>query len=306
MNNKRNIILGVILLAVIASGIFILNRQSNLEGENEQLSMQVDSLILEKEALLVEFEAIQMAFAEEESRADSLSTVLAEVQEEIAKRNVAAQKIKKQNTTEVNALKKEIEQLRQLYSETESYVTELRNENAVLLAQNLELTENVKEMQTENDQLVEKGMDLEASNTQLEKSVEKYKRASVKASGFQINTDKKSGKLTTSAKKVRNIHVSFDMNNIPPEYQKDQTLYLVISDEMGVPVKVANPIRVRLKTNDGVTAELEAQQEQKVKLEANQRIEFIQEFESKLKAGKYKATVYSEMGLLGSSSFNLR
>ncbi len=305
MNNKRNIIAVVILLAVIAGGIFMMSRQSKLEDQNELLTAQVDSLILEKEALLVEFEAIQLAFRDEESKADSLSTVLADVQEQIAKRNVAAQKIKQQHTTEVSALKKEIEQLRQLYTESETYIAQLKSENAALLAQNMELTENVQSMQVANDQLTAKGQTLEASNTQLQKTVGKLTAASVKASNFQINADKKSGKNTSSAKKVRSINVSFDMNNVPAEYQGNHTIYLVITDEFGTPVKIDNPIRVQLKTNDGKVNEIEAQQVQKVKLSANQRIDFNQEFDSKLKAGKYKATVHSEMGILGSGSFVL-
>ena len=305
MNNRKNVILIVLLLLLIVGGIFVMNRQSKLEGQNEELSMQVDSLLLEKEALLIEFEAIQLAFQEEESRADSLSTVLADVQQQITERNAAAQKIKQQHTTEVSGLKKEIEELRQLRTESETYIAQLKSENAALLAQNLELTENVQSMQVANDQLTEKGQNLEASNSQLQKTVGKLTAASVKASNFQINADKKSGKNTANAKKVRSINVSFDMNNVPAEYQVNQTIYLVITDEFGTPIKVANPIRVQLKTNDGKINEIEAQQEKKVKLSANQRIDFTQEFDSKLKAGKYKATVHSQLGILGSGSFVL-
>ncbi len=296
----------MILLAIIAGGIFIMNRQSKLQDQNEQLTSQVDSLMLEKEALLIEIEAIQLAFKDEESKADSLSTVLADVQEQIAKRNIVAQKIKQQHTTEASALKKEIEQLRKLRTESETYIAKLKSENAELIAQNMELTENVQEMQSENDQLTAKGNNLEASNTQLQKSVVKLKAATVKASDFQINTDKKSGKNTIAAKKVRTVNVSFDLNNVPSEHQGNHTIYLVITDEMGMPIKVANPVRTRITSMEGQVFEIEAQQEQKIKLTTNQRIDFSQQFESKLKAGKYKATIYSsEMGILGSSSFIL-
>ena len=304
MNKKTSIIAAVVLLAVIAGGIFMLNRQSQLLNENAELSMQVDSLLIEKEALLKEIDGITLAFKTEESRADSLSTVLADVQEQIEKRNAAAQKIRQQHTTEVNELKKEIEQLRKFREENEALVAQLRNENAALLAQNTELTETVGEMQSENEQLTAKGEALQASNQELEKNVSKLKAASVKASNFQVVVDKKSGKLTTSAKKARSINVSFDMNNVPKEHQGNHTLYLVVTDELGMPVKVANPIRVRINL-DGKPAELEAQQEQKVNLSTDQHIEFNQEFDEKLKPGKYKASIYSEMGLMGTSGFVL-
>lgn len=304
MNKRTNIIAAIILLVVIVGGIFMMNRQSKLQDQNAQLEMQVDSLLQEKAALLAEMDGLQLAFAAEEMRADSLSTVLADAQEEIAKRNVAAQKIKQQHTTEVNELKKEIEQLRKIRTETESLITQLKDENAALLAQNMELTETVGEMQSENEQLTAKGQALEANKQELEKSVSALKAASVKASNFQVTVDKKSGKMTTSAKKARTIDVSFDMNNIPKEHQGNYTLYLVITDELGMPVKVANPVRFRVNL-DGKPAEMEAQQEKKVKLSTDQRIEFTQEFDTKLKAGKYKAAIYSEMGLMGTSNFVL-
>jgi hypothetical protein len=311
MNKNRTIIAAVIILAVLIGGGLMMNHQVKLQNENEQLTVQVDSLLEQKAALLVEMESLQLAFEDEHSRADSLSTILTEVQTQVAQRNAAAIKIKNQHTTEVGALKKEIEELRKLRIEAEGYVNQLRDENAALLAQNTELTQTLGEVQNANETLTAKGQALLVSNDQLQtnnsslkESVAKLKAASVKASGFQITTDKKSGKSTLNAKKVKAINISFDMNAVPAEHQGNQTLYLVVTDEMGVPAKVDNPVRVRI-TTDGQIMEIESQQSKEVKLVANQRIDFEQQFDSKLKAGKYKATIYSKVGMLGSSNFVL-
>lgn len=304
MNNRTNIIAAVILLVVIVGGIFMISRQSKLQNQNTQLESQVESLLLEKEALISEMDALEIALSSEKFRTDSLSSVVAEVQEQIAQRNAAAQKIKQQHTTEVNALKKEIEELRQLRTEAENIMAQLQNENAALLASNLELSETVADMQMRNEELAIKGESLEQTNVALEKSVSKLKAATVKASNFEVSVDKKSGKATINAKKVRTINVSFDMNNVPAEHQGKHTLYLVITDETGTPISVENPVRTRI-THNNQPLELEAQQEQEVTLTANQRIDFTQNLDSKLKAGKYKAAVYSDMGLMGSSNFTL-
>ena len=304
MNKRTNIIAAVIILAVIAAGIFMMNRQTKLEDQNTQLTMQVDSLLIEKAALLDEMDKLQLAFSQEELRADSLSTVLAEVQQQIAKRNIAAQQIKKQHTTEIGALKQEIEQLKQFRMEAEGFIAQLKEENIALLAQNAELTETVGAVQSENEQLTAKGVALQVSNQDLQSSVSKLKAASVKATNFQVNLDRKSGKNTIAAKKAKTVHVSFDMNNVPVEHQGAKTLYLVITDEVGTPVKVSNPVRARIDVN-GKTTEFEAQQEKKITLAKDQNLNFTQNLEGKLKPGKYKATIYSEMGVMGSSGFTL-
>ena len=304
MSKRNKIIAAALLLLVIIFGGVMMNRQTKLKEENKQLTIQVDSLQQEKAQLLAELDGLNAAFESEKNRADSLSTVLASAQEEIARRNAAAKKIKQQNTQEAAALKAEIQQLRLLKSESEGIIAQLRKENEALLAQNAALSETVQQIQSENVQLNEKGEALAVSNKELEKSVAKLKAATVKASDFQVTVNKKSGKTTAAAGRAKSISVGFDMNNIPVEHQVKQTIYLVISDDKGSPVKVANPIMARLNVN-GKPVEIEAQQEQKVKLGTNQRIEFEQPLDEKMKAGNYKVSIFSEMGLLGSSKFTL-
>lgn len=304
MSNRNKIIAGSLLLLVIIIGGVMLNRQTKLKEENKHLTIQVDSLQQEKVRLLAELDGLNAAFETEKGRADSLSTLLADAQEEIARRNALAKKIKQQNTVEAAALKAEIQQLRLLKSESEGIIAQLRKENEALLAQNAALNETVQQVQAENDQLNEKGVALTVSNKELEKSVAKLKAATVKASDFQVVVNKKSGKTTASAGKAKSISVSFDMNNVPIEHQVRQTIYLVITDDKGSPVKTENPIRTRLQV-DGKPIEIEAQQEKKIKLGTNQQIEFEQSFDEKIKAGNYKVSIFSEMGLLGSSKFTL-
>lgn len=304
MSNRNKIIAGSLLLLVIILGGIMLNRQTKLKEENKQLTVEVDALQQEKVKLLAELDGLNAAFESEKNRADSLSTVLADAQSEIARRNAAAKKIKQQHTTDMATLKQEIEHLKLLKSESEGLIAELRKENENLLAQNAALNETVQQVQFENSELNEKGQALAVSNKELEKSVAKLKAATVKATDFQVTVNKKSGKTTAAAGKAKSISVSFEMNKVPVEHQVAQTLYLVITDDKGTPVKVGNPIRARLQV-DGKPVEIEAQQEQKVKLGANQQIEFEQTFDEKIKAGNYKVSIFSEMGLLGSSKFTL-
>ncbi len=300
MNRKTTIIAAASLIAVIAAGIFMVTRQNTLEAQNEQLGMQVDLLLEEKANLLEELESLQLAFDSETTRADSLSDLLEQAQDQIA---MTAQ-IRKKQTEDVATLKQEIEQLRQLKNQTESLVAQLQEENEALLVHNAELEDNFDEMQAENTELIERTVNLDLKNEYLEASIAQLRAESVQASNFQIQVGKKSGKQTVNAKKVKAINISFDMANVPVEHQNQQTIYLVISDEFGTPLKVANPIHKRIEAN-GKIAEIEAQQLQEVKLASNQRLEFQQMMDSKMKAGKYQVTIYSQMGLLGTANFVL-
>ena len=83
-----------------------------------------------------------------------------------------------------------------------------------------------------------------------------------------------------------------------------QQLYLVITDDKGLPIPSKNPVQASIKTEKGTVAII-AQATQLQNVIENQRIALKYHLEDRLKKGTYIVSVYSEKGLLGVASFRL-
>lgn len=98
------------------------------------------------------------------------------------------------------------------------------------------------------------------------------------------------------------------MTNLPSNKKGEYQVYLVIKDAQGIPVKVANPINVTIKPDTGGKSEpIIAQQAIKANLFDQNRLQFkINPEEKNLHQGYYRATIYTDWGLLGAAQFQLR
>jgi hypothetical protein len=79
----------------------------------------------------------------------------------------------------------------------------------------------------------------------------------------------------------------------------------VVTDDKGTPVKMSNPIQATVNVN-GQDMDIQAVKVQEVNIEENQRLSFNYDLEERLKSGYYRVAVYTDIGLLGASSFRLR
>ena len=82
-------------------------------------------------------------------------------------------------------------------------------------------------------------------------------------------------------------------------------LYLVVTDDKGTPIKDSNPIQAKVVVN-GQDMDIQAVKVQEVNIEESQRLSFSHDLEEKLTTGYYRVAVYTDIGLLGASSFRLR
>jgi len=83
-----------------------------------------------------------------------------------------------------------------------------------------------------------------------------------------------------------------------------QQIYLVITDDQGVPIVSRNPVQVTLNTDKGPVA-ITAQATQMQNVMENQSIALAYQLEDRLKKGTYIVAVYSTKGLLGMAGFRL-
>ena len=121
---------------------------------------------------------------------------------------------------------------------------------------------------------------------------------------FSVQLERRNDKLTTRAKKAREVFVKFDLADVPKTFQGQQKIYMVITDDKGNPIASKNPTKVTVYPPSGAV-EIIAQQLKEVEIANTQRLSFNHKFEDRLKSGNYVVAIYCDKGLLGASSFRL-
>ncbi|MCC7465048.1 MAG: hypothetical protein IT261_02200 [Saprospiraceae bacterium] len=302
-SNSRTltIVLALLLLLTGGSSIYFWNKARNLSSGNDRLTENVQSLEAEKMILQHELDSLSASYGELLLENEDLRGKEAATAQLMAQKDAALQKIKSQNKKEVVELKAQVEDLRQLKIEYETLITAVQVENEQLKAENKRLTEENQQLQTENTSLSGQVDDLAKK---LEDQIRKTQSAKFKATSFRVEIGSRGEKQTLRAKKARDIHVSFDLFDVPEAYQGDQHLYLVITDENGKPIPSAKPIKTSIDAPSG-KVDVTAQQVKPVSLKDTQRLSFSYKLDEKLKKGNYVAAIYCNVGLLGASSFRL-
>jgi len=305
MNNNRTVIIlaTLLLLSLIGLGLLWM-KSSRLQGENTGFETQVDSLSTLKYDLLDNIDSLQTAYQLIIAQNDSLNVSLADALQNVATQNEQLKTIRRQSSNDKQGLLQQINQLRALKAELESNMGRLVEENESLRQENTALTEQVATSEKLNQELAAKSSQLESTNLNLQSDLSKLRAASVRATGFLVDLQTRSSKTTSKSGRVRNLSINFDIVNVPQEHQGTHTLYLVITDASGNPIPSDNPVRKRIEAN-GQVAEIIAQQAKEVTLEESQRLNFNYPVNEKLKKGTYQVSIYSDLGLLGSSNVKL-
>jgi len=296
----ENIALMAVLLLLVtgALGIWSWSRYHTLsvlrQAEAAQHEVVLDSLLNVKVGLESNLDQLATEFTTLSTENDTLALRLATTTNIVAEKDAAIQEIKRQNIREEKALREQVQRLQSIKDRYETIIAVLDRKNARLSAENARLRGVTDSLFTEISDL---GLKLEAQ-------IRKTLSAQYKASGFRVDMERRNDKPTIRARRTRELIVYFDLNRVPPTYQGNQHLYLVITDDKGMPIPSPNPIEATVETEKGQTQIL-AQTSQAQNIAANQHLELRYKLEDRLKKGTYIVSVYSEKGPLGVASFRL-
>lgn len=302
MKRTGLIILAVILaLLLIGVGIWAYRLNSDktaLTAENDKLSTELSDLEDLKENLEVEVDSLLQAYDVLAEENEVLQGSLTEAENKLANKDYQLQKEKKKNASEINNLRAEIQGLLSVKSELEGRINQLEAENDSLKTVTGILEQDLNLAREENEALAN-------LNAAIQEEVKQLTLANFKASAFQVELERKKSKLTSKSKKVRKIRVTFDLANVPDKYQALRPLYMVITDEKATPIQVASPIQAKVNIN-GQDMDIQAVEAKNVDIVANQRLSMSHDLEDKLRLGYYRVSIYTDIGLLGASSFRLQ
>lgn len=302
MNKKGLIIIAAILaLLLLVAGWWGLNQKresDELAQENQMLNSSLNDLQLLKEDLSKEVDSLRTAYVSLADENTALEGSLAEVESRLAQKDAALRSSKNQNVSQVNSLRAEIQELLATKSELEETIYTIQAENDSLRSVTGRLEADLSEVRADNQALSK-------LNNTIQDELKRLTLTNFKATAFQVETERRSSKATAKSGRTRRIKVTFDLTNVPAEYQGTRPLYLVITNENGVPIASNNPIETQSVVG-GQRMDLISQEAKEVNVGDSQRLSFTHELSEKLDRGFYRASVYTDIGLLGAASFRLQ
>jgi peptidoglycan hydrolase CwlO-like protein len=306
MNRSRSLVILLLLLFLLtaAGGIYFFAQNTSLSQTNKALQVERDSLIDLKYDLLESIDTLQVAIAQASTDNESLKGALSSMQKDLAAREDEIKKLKRQ-TADLSTLRKEVVQLREYKAQMEGMMNQLAAENQNLRDENDRLSQQLMAVESANMELASRSADLVAKKQEIQDEMERMQVQGVRATGFRIDVLDRSDNPTARANRVRAINVSFDLIDVPEGFRGMQTVYLVLSNANGIPLKSNNPIRTRIDAGGTVT-EIEAQVAREIYISRTQRLSLPFEIVDKINSGAYRATVYTGKGWLGSASFQLQ
>jgi predicted nucleic acid-binding Zn-ribbon protein len=297
-----SIVLGLLLLGAIIFGVTFYSKYKATDHKATDLGTQLDSTRTELQGQLAE---LNLNYTDQIALNDTLSV---ELQEKVAQVNDLQVRIEKarkalKNSEANNAqIKARLAQMEELKVALERDILGLKEENASLTASNQELNTELTTTKDEVNTLNSKVMSLTQANEKLTGRLKTVAPAGFRADNFTVTSATKKDKLTTKGKKIDEITVTFDLNNIPEEYQGNRELYLVLTEFNGNPVASVPGKEVNLKFGSE-PVHLRAADIEKTSLKARQSMSMSFEPTDVLIPGTYNVMVYADSGYLGSTGF---
>ncbi len=295
------IIVTVLLLLSAILGWFFWNRSQNVMRERKAEQEQYTALMQQKLQIEHDLDSLSVSYSDLRTENETLQGKVTSTAAIVEQKEIVIRQIKNESAKDLAALRAQVTDLQRAKTEYETVITVLRSENETLRNENQRLTGENEQLKGEKMQLADQVTGLAK---QLEDQIRKTQSAVFKATSFRVELERRNDKLTTRAKKARELMVSFDLADVPQQYQGPQKLYMVITDEKGNPIATDNPVKATVYAPTG-PVEIMAQQVKAVVLESTKRLSFVHKYYEMLKSGNYVVAIYCDKGLLGASSFRL-
>lgn len=295
-------VLGVLLLGAVIFGGMFYSKYKSTETKATDLGVQLDST---RTKLQGELASLNINYTDQIALNDTLSVELQTKINEVNDLQVRIDKARKAlKSSEANnkEIKARLAQMEELKVALERDILGLKEENQSLAVSNQELNTELSSTKDEVNTLNSKVMSLTQANEKLTGRLRAVAPAGFRADNFTVTSATKKDKLTTKGKKIDAITVTFDLNNIPEEFQGNREIYLVLTEFNGNPVASVPGQEVNLKFGNE-PVHVRAADIEKANLKARQSMSMSFEPTDNLNPGTYNVMVYADNGYLGSTGF---
>lgn len=304
-DQKWKLVAGAFSLLFILALIFGITFYSKYRATEDKALTLGEQLDSTRSNLQTELATLNDSYKYQIGLNDTLSSDLQEkilqiddLQERIAQ----ARKALKTSESKNAEIKGRLAQMEELKLALEQDILGLKEENKSLASSNADLNAELTTTKDVVNTLNAKVMALTSANGKLTGRLSALAPAGFRADNFTVTSANKKDKLTTKGKHIDEITVTFDLNNIPVEYQGDRAIYLVLSEFNGNPVTSVPGEDVNLKFGNE-PIQLRAADIEKIKLRERQSMSMSFEPSDNLNPGTYNVMVYADSGYLGSTGF---
>jgi len=296
----------LMVIALIATA-YVGMQNKELVTDRSELSTRLDDADAERMKLENELGTLDTSYnsqiVENQKLVMNLEEKLAEVESLKARVWTAKQKLVK-SEEENAAINSRLVQLEDLKEELEEDIVALNETNSKLVATNEKMA---NELQLSKEQSLALSEDLAAmdkKNGELVNRLYTIAPAGFIADNFSVTAAKRNQKLTAKARQAEHLNVSFDLRNVPSQYQKDEELYLVLTKFDGTPVASIETREVEVSSKDPIS--IQAAGVERATLQDRQNIVMDINTDRDLESGLYNVLVYADHGFLGATSFQLQ
>lgn len=306
MYNNQNsraygIVIALLLLLSAGMGYFFWQKSRNYVQENAKAEAEKVQLAATKASIANTLDSLANSYADVRTENETLRGKVTTTAALILQKDAVILQIRNTLTNDLQQLRNQVDTLSKTKIEYETIITALRSENESLKDENRRLTGEVSQLKGNNIAL---NVQLDALAKKLEEQIHKTQSATFKASAFRVTPSRRNDRLTARARRVRAIDVSFDLADVPVSFQGNQKVYMVITDEKGIPIPSDVPVKITVHPATG-PVDITAQQVRMVALKDMNRLTFNHKFDNRLRSGAYVVAIYCDQGLLGASSFRL-
>ncbi len=286
--DSKNLIIGLLAVGILGTWGYFLWDKNNNEQEMTKLQTQYVAVDSSKNEL-------QKSFDDALSRLDSLTGYNNEIEGKLTERNSEISKLKSQIN---NILRKqklteaERKKAQSLIAELNDKLNGLEQEVARLTSENETLTTEKAAVTVERDQYKSQKDTLEIVKQGLEQTVSVAR--TLNAYGIAItpiNEKKGKEKITSTAKRVDKLIISFDVDNRIAETGSEE-IFVAITDPDGKPVAVEALGSGSFTTREEGEKLFTAKVNVDVETGKKKHVEFAWKQNSEFKTGPYKIEIY--------------
>jgi len=231
----KNLIIGLLAAGFLGTWGYLLYNNNKQEQVQQSQQSQIAKVTEDKGVLQKNFDDALVRLDSITGKNNKLEAQLTDRNSEIAKKKSEIRSI----LNKKNATAAELSRAKQLINDLNTKISDLEKQVSDLTAQNTQLTADKTQLTQDKDKLTQDLQTTTVAKQDLEKKVDIA--STLNASNIAITPihDKKNGKekVTTTAKRVDKLVISFDVNNrIAQAGQTD--VYVCILGPDGQPISV--------------------------------------------------------------------
>lgn len=295
-------IFGVLFLAAVVFGGVFYSKYNQSTHQANDLGSQLENTRTQLQGELATLNTQYSGqIAINDTLTSDLKTKVAEV-EDLKVRIAKAKKELGSSLANNKEIKNRLTQMEELKTALEKDIVSLKEENQTLAKGNADLNSELIQTKDQVNTLNTQVMSLTSANDKLTSRLKIVAPAGFRADNFTVTSETKNNKITAKGKKIDEITVKFDLDNVPEEYQGNREIYLVLTQFNGNPVATVPGKDVNLQFGEQ-PVKVHAADLEKVNLKDRQSMTMSFEPTDNMTPGTYNLMVYSDNGYLGSTGF---